>query len=359
MDFALTEEQKLLRSEARNFLAQEWSSLVLQRMLDDPKSSTGKFWTKVVKLGWPGLIIAEKFQGLASETFELAVLMEEMGRRLVPGTFFSSAVLTPAILTQLGSEDTKKRYLPAIAEGQIKTTVAIFEPDSGWDLTRLERPNIRGHLVKRFVPDANDADVLFCVVRQDDDTVRLVIPKQVDIQSLGSLDITRNLSQVTFKDPSSHTVGEGTLLCLQNALDLATIALAAEMVGAAAESLDVTVSYVKTRKQFGRPIGSFQAVQQQAANMLIAVEEARSVVQYASIVADEQPEHTAQAASMAKVIANQALRFTSQSAMQLHGGIGFTWEQNLHLYLKRAKASEFTLGNTQWHLDRITADLDL
>ncbi len=359
MDFALTEEQELLRNEARDFLEQEWSSPAMREMLDDPQPPTEKIWAKITQLGWPGLVIPEEYQGLASEAFELAVLMEEMGRRLVPGTFFSTAVLTPAVLARLGSVEAKQEYLPAIAEGRIRATTAIFEADSGWDLTRLGRPNAEGRLAKRFVPDAASADVLFCVVSQGDGSVRLVVPEQTDIEPLGTLDVTRSLSQVVFKPADARSVGEGSLTYLQSALDFATIALAAEMVGAAAEALDVTVEYVKTRKQFGRPVGSFQAVQQRAADMLIAVEQARSVTQYAAIVADEQPEVSGRAASMAKVAANQALRFVGQYAIPLHGGIGFTWEQDLHLYLKRAKAAEFTLGGTDWHLDRIAGDLGI
>ena len=359
MNFALTEEQELLRNEARDFLSQEWPSLVMREMLDDPKPPSDKFWAKIVELGWPGLVIAEEFQGLASETLELAVLMEEMGRRLVPGTFFSTAVLTPAVLDRLGTSEAKQEYLPAIAEGRIRTTTAVFESGSGWELTPLGGPHAEGSVVKRFVPDAAAADVVFCALRQGDNGVRLVIPEQADITALGVLDVTRNLCEVAFAPADARVVGEGSIEDLQSALDFATIALAAEMVGAAAEALDVTVEYVKTREQFSRPVGSFQAVQQRAADMLIAVEEARSVTRYAAIVADEQPQQLTRSASMAKVAANRALRFVSQYAIQLHGGIGFTWEQDLHLYLKRAKAAEFTLGGTDWHLDRIAADLGI
>ena len=359
MNFALTEEQELLRSEARGFLSREWPSSVMRGMLDDPETATETLWTKIAQLGWPGLAIAEEYQGLGSETFELAVLMEEMGRRLIPGTFFSSAVLTPAVLARMGSAGAKREYLPSIAEGRIKAATAIFEPHSGWDLTRLVCPGDESRVVKRFVSDAASADVLFCVLRQADGTVQLVVPEQADVEPLAALDVTRSLSQIVFQRSDALTVGEGPLDDLQSAVDFAVIALAAEMVGAAAEALDVTVEYVKARKQFGRPVGSFQAVQQRAADMLIAVEEARSVTRYAAIAADEQPERTARAASMAKAAANQALRFVSQYAIQLHGGLGFTWEQDLHLYLKRAKAAEFTLGGTHWHLDRVAAELGL
>ncbi len=359
MNFALTEEQELLRNETRDFLAQEWPSATMREMLADGKVPADKFWAKIAELGWPGLVIAEEFEGLAAETLELAVLMEEMGRRLVPGTFFSTAVLTPAVLMRLATPEAKQEYLPAIAEGRIRATSAVFEPDSGWDISALRQPRAESRIVKRFVPDAASADVVFCVLRQGDNGVRLVIPEQPEISPLGVLDVTRGLCEVAFTPARARAVGDGSLDDLQSALDFATVALAAEMVGAAAEALDVTVEYVKTREQFGRPVGSFQAVQQRAADMLIAVEEARSVTQYAAIVADEQPRQLTRSASMAKVAANRALRFVSQYAIQLHGGIGFTWEQDLHLYLKRAKAAEFTLGSTDWHLDRIAADLGI
>ena len=359
MDFTLTEEQELLRNEARDFLSQEWPSSAMRRMLDDPGPATDKFWVKIAELGWPGLIIPEEFQGLAAETLELAVIMEEMGRRLVPGTFFSTAVLTPAVLAKLGTSEAKQEHLPAITEGRIRATTAVFEADSEWDVNSLAPPDSQTRLVKRFVPDAVSADVVFCAVRQGDDVVQLLIPEQADITSLGVLDVTRDLCEVAFMPARARVVGEGSLADLQSALDFATIALAAEMIGSAAQALDVTVEYVKTREQFGRPVGSFQAVQQRAADMLIAVEEARSLTQHAAIVADEQPDRLTRSASIAKVAANRALRFVSQYAIQLHGGIGFTWEQDLHLYLKRAKSAEFTLGSTDWHLDRIATDLGI
>ena len=359
MNFTLTEEQELLRKEARDFLAQEWPSATMREMLEEGKAPTEEFWFKIAKLGWPGLVIAEEFDGLAAETLELAVLMEEMGRRLVPGTFFSTAVLTPAVLARLGTPEATQEYLPAIAGSGIRVTTAVFESASGWDINALGQPDPESRIVKRFVPDAASADVVFCVLRQGDNGVRLVIPEQADIAPLGVMDITRGLCEVAFAPAAARVVGEGALDDLQSALDFATIALAAEMIGAAAEALDVTVEYVKTREQFGRPVGSFQAVQQRAADMLIAVEEARSITLYAAIVADEQPERLTRSASMAKVAANRALRFVSQYSIQLHGGIGFTWEQDLHLYLKRAKYAEFTLGSTDWHLDRIAMDLGI
>jgi len=375
MNFSLTEDQELLRRSERELLASEWPSAAMRRMLDDSGSASHQFWLKISETGWPALMIPEEYGGLGSGAYDLALLMEEMGRRLVPGTFLSTAVLAAGALQRMGNEEARRNYLPGIAEGRVKATLAVYAPNSGWDLGALRTSGgtdgqvtnggndgpvtddgNEGPVTKSFVPDAAAADLIICVLREGDD-VRLVVPHDPKITALETLDPTRALADVTFDPAEAETIGEGAIDALQRTIDIATVALAAEMVGGAAELLEVTVAYVKARRQFGRPVGSFQAVQHRAADMLISLEKARSAVYYAAIAADEQPERLALASSMAKVAANKAYRFASQQAIQLHGGIGFTWEQDLHFYLKRAKASEFSLGSTAWHAERIAAQL--
>ena len=358
MNFSLTEDQELLRRSARELLSSEWPGSGMRRMLDNSESTSDEIWRKISEVGWPALMIPEEHDGLGSDTFDLAVLMEEMGRRLVPGTFFSSAVLAAGALQRIGNDEARRKYLPGIADGRLKATLAVYEPDSGWDLASLKTSSGNEETItKSFVPEAAQADLIICVLKDGDARVRLVLPRDPNVTTLGTLDPTRTLADLTFDAVRAETIGAGSIDVLQQTIDVATVALAAEMVGGAAELLEVTVAYVKARRQFGRPVGSFQAVQHRAADMLISLEKARSAVYYAAIVADEQPERLALASSMAKVAANKAYRFASQQAIQLHGGIGFTWEQDLHLYLKRAKASEFSFGSTAWHAERIAEEL--
>ncbi len=359
MDFSLTDEQVLLRDSARDFLGQEWPVAELRRMLDANNASAAAdaLWAKTVDLGWPGLLVSEENGGLGLGLFDLAVLLEQTGRRLIPGTLFASGTLAALALETLGSKPARERYLPAIAEGALKATVGVYEPGSGWTTMLLQPPS--GLVTKRFVPEAAGADLTLIVNRTGGNVVELAVASGAESTDLHSMDVTRPLFEIACRTEDLETIGKGTLADLQSVLDKATIALAAEMAGGAAELLDLTVAYAKSRKQFGRAIGTFQAVQHQAADMLIGIEKARSAVHYAAAAADERPEDLARAASMAKVTANAAFVDAGQKAIQLHGGLGFTWEQELHLYLKRAKACEFTLGDTNWHLDRIAHGLGL
>lgn len=360
MDFSLTDEQRMLRDSARDFLATEWPVAELRRMLDasDAAAASDELWRKIVDLGWPGLLVPEDNDGLGLGMFDLAVLMEEVGQHLIPGTLHASGVLAALSLATLGDEAAKQRYLPKLAEGALKATVGVYERNSGWT-TALLGGSSNGTVSKRFVPQAGDADLILLANKAGGNDVELAIAHDSEVSNLHSMDVTRPLFRVDCQSAKLERVGSGTLADLQSALDRAAIALSAEMVGGAARVLAMTVEYVKNRKQFGRPVATFQAVQHKAADMLIAIEKARTAVYYAAAVADEQPEKLGEAASMAKVAANAAFVEASQKGVQLHGGLGFTWEQDLHLYLKRAKACEFTYGDSTWHLDRVAHLLGL
>ncbi len=360
MDFGLNDEQAMLRDSARDFLRTEWPVPERRRMLDaaDSAAAAGELWSKMAGLGWPGLLVSEDSGGLGLGMFDLAVLMEEAGRSLVPGTLHASGVLAATALETLGSADARQRYLPAIAEGALRATVGVYEPGSGWTPMLLQPPS-GGTVTKRWVPEARGADLVLFLGRTGGNAAELAVARAPAVSDLGSMDVTRPLYEVACERAELETVGAGTLGDVQAVLDRATIALSAEMVGSAAQVLDMTVEYVKSRKQFGRPVGTFQAVQHKAADMLIGIEKARTAAYYAAAVADEQPEELGEAASIVKATANAALVDAAQAGIQLHGGLGFTWEQDLHLYLKRAKACEFTYGDTKWHLDRVAHGLGL
>lgn len=360
MDFKLTDDQVLLRSSARRLMTVEWAAAELRAMLDPPQaaSATTAIWSKMVSLGWAALLVDEEHEGLGMGMFDLAVLMEETGQALIPGTLHSSAVLATGALQALGTPAARERHLPEMAEGGLRATVGIYEPDSGWSPMRLSVGS-DSRVVKRLVPDAAAAGLVLVVNRISGNRVQLARARGATVTDLQSMDVTRPLYQVTCDRALLEPIGEGTVGDLQAVIDRATIALAAEMVGGASRVLDMTVEYAKQRKQFGRAIGTFQAVQHKAADMLIGIEKARTAVYYAAATADEEPERLAEAASVAKAASNDAFVAAAQGAIQLHGGLGFTWEQDLHLYLKRAKACEYTYGDTNWHLDRIAHRLGL
>ncbi len=360
MDFSLNEEQVLLRDSAREFLTSEWPSSELRRLLDaeDGPVATGTLWSKMAELGWAGVLVSEDNGGLGLGMFDVAVLMEETGRHLIPGTLHASGILAAAALETIGNKAARERYLPALADGSAKATLGVYEAGSGWTPMLLASGR-SDSVIKRFVPQAADADMVLLLNRTGGNTVELCVAHEPAVSNLDSMDVTRPLFEVTCSSASLDPVGTGTIADLQSVLDRATIALAAEMVGSAAEALDLTVEYVKSREQFGRPVGSFQAVQHKAADMLISVEKGRTAACYAAAVADEQPERLPEAASIAKTTANSMLVHCTETAIQLHGGLGFAWEQDLHLFLKRAKACEFTYGDTRWHLDRIAHVLGL
>ncbi len=360
MDFSLTEEQTMLRDSARDFLSAEWPVAELRRMLDaeDAAAAESALWGKMAELGWPGLLVDEDHDGLDLGMFDLCVLMEEAGRHLIPGDLHASGVLAALALDALGSDEARERYLPGIAEGALRATVGIYEAGSGWTTMLLEQPE-GDTVTKRFVPAADSAELVLFVNRTSGNNVELAVATAPEVTDLQSMDQTRSLSSVSCAASALQPVGSGTLGDLQAVIDKATIALSTEMIGGSARVLEMTVSYVKDRKQFGRAVGTFQAVQHKAADMLIGIEKGRTACYHAAAVADEQPEKLAQAASMAKATANAVAVDVGQKGIQLHGGIGFTWEQDLHLYLKRAKAAAFTYGSTGWHLDRIAHLLGL
>ena len=360
MNFSLNEEQILLRDSARDFLSAEWPSTELRRMLDagDAANAAEDLWSKMSDLGWPGLLVSEDYDGLGLGMFDLAVLMEETGGALIPGALHASGLLAASALETLATEDACQKYLPDIAEGKLKATVGIYEPGSGWTPMMLA-PGVGEVVTKRYVPDAASADLILFINRTGGNGAQIAIAHEAKTEDIYSMDVTRPLSQVTCPADKLEVLGEGTIADVQAVIDRATIGLAAELIGGSARVLDMTLDYVKDRKQFGRPIATFQAVQHKAADMLIAIEKGRTGVYYAAAVADERTEDLAGAASVAKATANQTAVSVGQLGIQLHGGLGFTWEQDLHLYLKRAKAGEFTYGDTKWHLDRIAHSLGL
>jgi alkylation response protein AidB-like acyl-CoA dehydrogenase len=350
MNFELTDDQIAIQRTAREFLASAYKAEEIRRLaLEDERGFTDAQWTAIADLGWPGLIVDEADGGLGLGVVELAVLQEELGYALAPMPFLST-VAAALLIGAAGSDEQRAVWLGALASGEKRGAVAVI--DEG------EPPEPRdGSLTgtKIAVPDAGSADVL--VVRAAEGSHLLVetAADGVRIEPAQGLDPTRRLFTVHLDGADAHRLpGDGAAIA--RAYDVIATATAAESVGVARRTLGMAVEYAKERKQFGRPIGTYQAVSHQCAQMLLETEGARSVVLYAAWALDHEPGSGPLAAAMAKAYASDAGWRVPAASLQVHGGIGFTWEHDLHLWLKRGRANAALWGDARSHRARV-ADL--
>ena len=367
MDFELNETQKLFQRSAREFFAQECPPAVVREMIERNEPYSEDLWQKLVEQGWTGLIFSEDDGGLGLGMVELAVAFEEMGRALVPGAFLSTVALAGPLIQKACSVEYRAERLQAISEGRLKATVALLEESASWDPDSIKlraAPVDVGFKLngkKLFVNDASTADLIITVARAGSNLVLAFVDTNaagIEVKAMPGIDATRSLSSVEFNDVmvnSQDVVADGAKAraALDYALDVATLAAAAEMVGGMQWLLDASVEYAKTRKQFGKPIGQFQAVQHHCANMLLMTESARSAVYYAAWLMGNDSQQAPTAISMAKAYTSDSYREVGNLAIQVHGGIGFTWDENIHFYYKRAKASELIFGDATYHRERI------
>jgi len=309
-------------------------------------------WAKLAEQGYTGIIFPEEIGGIGLGIVELALLIEEAGRALLPGPFFSTVALAGSVLLGCANNAQSKKVLAAIGRGEARATVALVETSASWDPADAQIAAVNSKLKgeKLFVPDAAVADWIIVVAKNG---VFLADAKASGIRfaPMHAMDFTRKLYSVQFDGTPAEKIGETASIA--RALDIATVALAAEMVGGMQRTLDLTVEYAKTRKQFGKPIGMFQAVQHQCADMYLETESSRSAVYYAAWALQENASDAATAVSIAKMYASDAARAVGNRGIQVHGGMGFTWENDLHLYYRRAKASETALGDATFHRERI------
>lgn len=379
MEFAFNEEQEELRSAARAFLADHSSSEQVREAMQSELGYDPEVWKRIgAELGWPSVIIPEEYGGLGLSTVELVALMETMGGALLCAPFFSSVCLAGNALMVAGTEEQKAEYLPGIAEGRTLATLAHTEPNGRWGPEGIETVARRqgGDYVisgcKRYVLDGHCAELLITAARREgtageEGISLLAVPADaagVERAALPTMDQTRRQAQIELRDvrvPASALMGnEGEAWpALSKTLDLAAVALSAEQVGGAQKCLDLSVEYAKERVQFGRPIGSFQAIKHKCADMMVRVEAARSASYYAGCVAAEDAEDLPQVASLAKAYCSDAYFHCAAESIQIHGGVGFTWEYDVHLYFKRAKSSEIFLGDPAYHRERVAQRIGL
>ncbi len=363
----------MLRESARGLLEKECPSTVVRRLIDDDRGYDAGLWRKMAGLGWTGLVIPETYGGAGLSYVDLVLVLEEMGRVLLPSPFIWTAMVAEA-LKRVGSEAQKQALLPKIAAGDLIATVAWMEPSGLWGADgiamtarkRGSRFTLDG--VKLFVSDAHIADYLLVAARTGGKGITLFAIETaragLSITPLKTMDSTRRLSEVKFAGVKAGAgdvvgvVGDGWKT-LADIIDKGKVMIAAEMMGGAQKVLDMTVEYAKVRVQFGRPIGSFQAVQHKCANMMIDVEGAKSAVYYAAWAVSNGVAEAPLAAALAKAAASDAYRRVSADGIQVHGGIGFTWDHDMHLYFKRAKSSEFTFGDATYNRELVAQGINL
>jgi alkylation response protein AidB-like acyl-CoA dehydrogenase len=364
--FALTDEQQELRRTVRAFLELKSSEADVRRVMENADGYDAAVWRQMAEqLGLQGLAIPEEFGGSGFGFADLGVVLEEMGGALLPGPFFGSVVLAGSVLLLSDDDDAKRRYLPGIATGETIATLAITEESGRWNSEGIQAcASLKGDTwvvngTKTFVLDGHIADVVLVVARTEAGISLFAVdqPQLVARRRLSTLDATRQQAHIGLCDAPATLIGaDGAAWpALSRALDFAAAGLAAEQVGGAQRCLDLAVDYAKTRRQFGKPIGSFQAIRHKCADLMLEIECARGAAQYAvhaaAIRADELPA----AASLAKAYCSDAYAHAAAANIQIHGGIGFTWEHPAHMYFKRAQSSAQLLGDAAYHR-RLLAD---
>ena len=368
MDFSLTPDQTLLKNSARAFLDEHCKPATVRLLWDDPRGESEAMWKEMAQLGWLGLSLPEEHGGSALGMVETALLLEELGRAAYPGPYWPT-MLAAAAIAETGTEAQKQRWLGAIASGDARATVALLDADLDWSpdaiATRAEKTPAGWTLsgLKRYVAWSHVASVLLVPARAPEGvSLFLVDPAAAGLTSSplqcmdpGTRWVNLALDRVPVRAEDLLGAPGSAASVLQRLLRRAGVGAAAEMLGAARRCLDMAVGYAKVREQFGQPIGSFQAIRHKCADMLLEVENSHSAVYYAAWALDAGAEDAETAASIAKAYVGDASRKVCGEAIQVHGGIGFTWEFDLHMYFKRAKALEAQYGDADHHRELILA----
>ncbi len=366
IQFAFTDEQEQFRSALRRFLNDKSPTTEVRRLMQTAEGYDPEVWRQLSEeLALPGIHIPEQYGGSGFGMVELCIVTEELGRALLCAPYFSTTVLAANAIQNAGAEAQKSSLLPNLASGARLATLAVTELNGHWDPGEIElvaTPDANGYRldgVKSYVVDGQVADLLVVAAR----VAKTVGHAGLALFTLGadsggverrlleSMDPTRKIARIDFHSAHADLLGslDGGATPILRTLDQAAIALANEMVGGAQALLDSAVSYAKLRVQFGRTIGSFQAIKHKLADMLLEVELAKSAAYYAAqAAAVEDPEWPA-LASLAKAAASETYLHTAVECIQIHGGIGFTWDNDTHLWFKRAKSSEVFLGQPSYH----------
>jgi alkylation response protein AidB-like acyl-CoA dehydrogenase len=361
VNFAFSEEQEELRKSVRRFLEDKSPSTEVRRLMETSEGYDPAVWSQMAQqLGLQGLAIPEEYGGSGYTYVELVVVLEEMGRALLCAPYFSTVALAANALLASGDDAAKKEFLPGIAAGETIATVALTEDSGRWDETGITLAaaksgdgwTLDGH--KSFVIDGHTANLIIVAARTPAGVSLFAVDGAaagLTRTALSTMDQTRKQARLEFAGTPAKLIGADGAgwATLSKTLDLAAVAQAAEQVGGAQRVLDMSVEYAKVRVQFGRPIGSFQAIKHKCADMLLEVESAKSAAYYAGWAAAEDSDELPVVASLAKSYCSEAYFHAAAENIQIHGGIGFTWEHDAHLYFKRAKSSELLFGDPAYH----------
>ena len=371
MNFGFSEEQEELRKMVKRFLEEKSPETEVRRLMATAEGYDPAVWKQMAnELALQGLGIPEEFGGQGYGPVELYVVFEEMGAALLCSPYFSTVALAANAVLLVGTNDDKSTYLPGIASGDTIATVALTDDEGKWDLatTSTTASEFNGVFVingvRSYVTDGSTASIIFVPAKTSKGLSLFAVKGDasgVERVALATMDQTRKQSRIEFTNATATLVGvEGAALeGLETTLQIAAAALAAEQVGGAQRVLTNAVEYAKTRVQFGRPIGSFQAIKHKCADMLLDVESAKSAAYYAAWAAQERNDELPIAASLAKSFCSEAYFHCAAENIQIHGGIGFTWEHHAHLYFKRAKSSELFLGDPAYHRELLAQRLGI
>jgi alkylation response protein AidB-like acyl-CoA dehydrogenase len=364
MDFELSKPQKMLQDSVKEFLTRHCSFEKVRELMETDTAHDAELWEGLTDQGWVALTLPEEHEGLELGAVDLVAVTEAMGSFTMPGPFLSNTWAAELIAAS-DNEAFAKEVLPGVADGETKVTVAMLEESASWDPQRCAQAiaedgdSFKLDGQKLFVPDAEVADLILVVGRLGDDLAVVSVARGADglaIEPMSAMDATRKLYKVSFEGAVADTLvarGEQAESALRRATWLATVAVCGELVGGMQWVLDATVEYAKTREQFGRVIGSFQAVQHHCADILYYLENARSAAYYAAWAVSVDDPGADRAVSVAKAYCSDAGREVGNLGIQAHGGIGFTWEHDLQLLYKRAKSDEILFGDATYHRDRI------
>jgi len=374
MNLGISAEQRELRESVRRFLTERAPLTRVRELMEIPDGTDPDVWRQAsAQLGLPGIAVPEEYGGAGFSFAEQSIVLEELGAALFTGPYLASAVLAATALLASDDTEAKKDLLPGIAAGETVATLAFTEDGGSWEPASIRLAatkttengwRLDGH--KSFVLDGHAADLILVVAaNRTDGTLSLFAvagpANGLTRRPLPTLDQTRKLARLAFDHTPARLVGEpgAARAVLDHTLDVAAVALAAEQLGGAQRALDMAVAYAKVRQQFGRPIGSFQAIKHRCADLLLEVESLRSAVGYAAAAVAAGSAEVAVLAPLLKAYASEVYSHVAGENIQIHGGIGFTWEHDAHLYLKRAKASELFLGDASYHRERLATRIGL
>jgi alkylation response protein AidB-like acyl-CoA dehydrogenase len=363
MNFDLSKTQKMLQESARTFFQRECPITKVREIIESEHGNDKALWEGIAEQGWTGLTLPEDYDGLDLSLVDLAAVAEEMGRACLPSPFIAST-WAASLIAASENEELKGKLLPGLALGESIATVAMLEEGSNWDSSTVQLGAAAGESgvvlsgSKKLVLDAASANTILVVARKGDELIVSAVDSSeegITISATSGMDLTRRYYRVDFEKVAAQVLASGAVAesALKRSIQVGIIVACADMLGGMEWALKTTVEYARTRQQFDKPIGSYQAVQHQCADMLLANESARSATYYAAWALNENDPAADEAISIAKAYCSEAARLVGNSGIQIHGGIGFTWEHDLHLYYKRAKSNELLFGDESYHRELI------